>query len=170
MGCRVSHRWSCARASSWARIRRAQGVDVGTAIGTIASPVLEAWISHCIAEFSRSLAESSRPVPPTRLRPGRTRSCSAYLRTRPFNHSLGRSWTLPRELPPRRKLRALGAILGEAATSRPRRVGEDLLIIAALRDLEAAISESSRVSRVKQTPTTRTSAGPDRRSKAQFPT
>lgn len=76
------------------------GAGAGTAIGTIASPVLEAWISHCIAEFQeygRELATGAADAAQT----SEDEIVQRILETRPFNHSLGKSWTLPHELPPR---------------------------------------------------------------------
>jgi hypothetical protein len=110
---------------------------VGGAIGTLTTPTLEAWVARCIEEFRQSgqqlaigasdaahLSEDEvvqRILEDASLQPLVMRVVDAAARTR----SVG-------------KLRALGAVLGEAVSNRPRRVDEDLLIVAALNDLEPA--------------------------------
>lgn len=99
--------------------------------------MLEAWISHCIAEFQeygRELATGAADAAQT----SEDEIVQRILEDKTLQRLVRQVVDAAARTASTRKLRALGAVLGEAATSRPRRVDEDVLIIAALRDLEAA--------------------------------
>lgn len=113
------------------------GATVAASVGPVLTPVMEAWVKNAQEEWQRrgnelatGAADAShldevkvveRILTSNDLQPLVMRVLDAAARTNST-----------------RKLRALGAVLGEAVSSRPRRVDEDLFIVAALDDLEPA--------------------------------
>ena len=107
----------------------------GAVIGAASVPILEQWLERCRSEFRRRgevLAESASLTSGI----GQEEVVERLLASDELQPLVARVLNAAYETSSTDTLRLLGGVLGEAASGRPRRVNEDLMLVDGIRGLE----------------------------------